>query len=60
MKTEIEKFKSASNARIVEHQKAIEHLKSLLPYEDMTMEDYRDAFPDVRDNQMENRFGYRI
>lgn len=47
VKTEIEQFKSASTARINEHQKAMEHLKSLLPYEEMTMEDYRDAFPEV-------------
>lgn len=47
VKQEIQQFKSASDARINEHQKAMEHLKSLLPYEEMTMEDYRDAFPEV-------------
>lgn len=47
IKSEIQQFKSDSDARINEHQKSIEHLKSLLPYEEMTMEDYRDAFPDV-------------
>lgn len=47
VKTEIQQFKSASDARINENQKAVDHLKSLLPYEDMTMEDYRDAFPEV-------------
>lgn len=47
VKSEIDNFKSSSNARISEHQKAIEHLKALLPYEQMTMEDYRDAFPEV-------------
>lgn len=47
VKTEIEQFKSASAARIVAHQKAIDHLKSLLPFDQMTMEDYRDAYPDL-------------
>jgi len=45
-KKEIESFKSASTQRISQHQKNIEHLQSLLPYDQMTMEDYRDAFPD--------------
>jgi len=47
VKAEIQQFKSASDARINDSQKAMDHLKSLLPYEDMTMEDYRDAFPEV-------------
>ncbi|XP_055907290.1 ATP synthase subunit d, mitochondrial [Eupeodes corollae] len=45
-KAEIESFKKASNERIAKFQKDIEHLKSLLPYDQMTMEDYRDAFPE--------------
>ncbi|KAG4073243.1 hypothetical protein HA402_008589 [Bradysia odoriphaga] len=47
VKAAVQQFKSASDARINQHQKSIEHLKSLLPYEEMTMEDYRDAFPDL-------------
>lgn len=47
VKQEIQQFKSESDARITEAQKAVDHLKSLLPYEQMTMEDYRDAFPEV-------------
>lgn len=43
---EIEQFIASSKTRIVEHEKAIAHLKSLLPYNQMTMEDYRDAFPE--------------
>lgn len=43
---EIESFVSASNSRIAENEKQIAHLKSLLPFNQMTMEDYRDAFPD--------------
>jgi F-type H+-transporting ATPase subunit d len=44
---EIEDFKKASNERIAQYEKSIAHLKSLLPYDQMTMEDYRDAFPEV-------------
>lgn len=43
---EIESFVSSSNSRIEGHKKAIEHLSSLLPYGQMTMEDFRDAFPE--------------
>ncbi|XP_037952201.1 ATP synthase subunit d, mitochondrial-like, partial [Teleopsis dalmanni] len=45
-KTEIEAFKKGSETRIVDYQKKISHLSSLLPYGQMTMEDYRDAFPE--------------
>lgn len=43
---DIEKFVAESKKRIEEHNKSIAHLESLLPYGQMTMEDYRDAFPD--------------
>lgn len=43
---EIDNFVSASKNRIEDHQKQLAHLNSLLPYNQMTMEDYRDAFPD--------------
>lgn len=45
--SEIEQFKRASKGRIAEHHSAIEHLKSLLPFDQMTLEDYRDAYPDL-------------
>lgn len=45
-KTEVDNFVKASKARISEHQSAISHIQGLLPYEQMTLEDYRDAFPD--------------
>ncbi|XP_067630709.1 ATP synthase subunit d, mitochondrial [Eurosta solidaginis] len=45
--SDIETFKKNSQARIAEFQKSIEHLKSLLPYEQMTMEDFRDAHPEL-------------
>lgn len=44
---DVEQFKHSSKARIAEHHAAIEHLKSLLPFDQMTMEDYRDAYPDL-------------
>lgn len=43
---EVEAFIKASNARIADNEKAILHLQSLLPYNQMTMEDFRDAFPE--------------
>lgn len=43
---DIESFVSASKSRISEHEKGLAHLASLLPYNQMTMEDYREAFPD--------------
>lgn len=47
VKAEIEQFKSASQDRVAANKKAIEHLQSLLPFDQMTMEDYRDSYPDV-------------
>ncbi|KAF7264183.1 ATP synthase, subunit D [Rhynchophorus ferrugineus] len=47
LKADIEKFKAESNARIAEYKKQLAHLASLLPYDQMTLEDYRDAFPDL-------------
>ncbi|CAH1959816.1 unnamed protein product [Acanthoscelides obtectus] len=46
IKSDIEKFKAESNSRIAEYKKQLAHLESLIPYDQMTMEDYRDAFPD--------------
>ncbi|XP_061394509.1 ATP synthase subunit d, mitochondrial [Musca vetustissima] len=46
-KAEVDSFKKSSEQRIAQLQKEIDHLKSLLPFEQMTMEDYRDAFPDL-------------
>ncbi|KAH8278974.1 hypothetical protein KR018_012093 [Drosophila ironensis] len=45
--SEIAKYKKDSEVRIQNYQKEIAHLKSLLPYDQMTMEDYRDAFPET-------------
>lgn len=46
VKKEIDSFKNESKKRIVDYQAKITHLKSLLPFDQMTMEDYRDAFPE--------------
>ncbi|XP_030767071.1 ATP synthase subunit d, mitochondrial [Sitophilus oryzae] len=47
IKADIEKFKVESTARITEYKKQLAHLAGLLPYEQMTMEDYRDAYPET-------------
>lgn len=43
---EIKAFIAQSNSRIGELEKQIQHLKSMLPFEQMTMEDFKDAYPD--------------
>lgn len=43
---EIEEFRNASSTRVASLEKEISHLNSLLPYGQMTMEDFADAFPD--------------
>lgn len=46
IESDIAKFKKESEARIECHQKELAHLKSLLPFSQMTMEDYKDAYPE--------------
>nr|AXY94821.1 ATP synthase subunit d [Galleria mellonella] len=41
----IEAFVQASNANIAKYEKEINTVKALLPYDQMTLEDYRDAYP---------------
>lgn len=43
---EIEDFKKMSNERIAKHESSVAHLKSLLPFSQMTMEDFADSYPD--------------
>lgn len=43
---EIAKFQKQSESRIAEHKSEIERIKALLPYGQMTMEDFADAHPD--------------
>lgn len=46
VRAHIESFKTDSANRIAAYEKEIDHVKSLLPFAQMTMEDYRDAFPE--------------
>lgn len=44
---DIAKMKQESAERIANHEKELERIKSLLPYSQMTLEDFRDAHPDL-------------
>lgn len=46
LQNEIESFKRSSMSRIKEHEKTLAFLESVMPFDQMTMEDYREAFPD--------------
>ncbi|XP_023228615.1 ATP synthase subunit d, mitochondrial-like [Centruroides sculpturatus] len=41
----VEEFIKASNERIAKYQKELDSLKAIIPFEEMTMEDFYDAFP---------------
>lgn len=43
----IETFKKESEQRIAEYKKELERVKALLPYDQMTLEDFKDAHPDL-------------
>ncbi|GJQ68399.1 ATPsyn-d [Trypoxylus dichotomus] len=47
IKKDIEKFKVESNARIEEYKKQLTHIASLIPYDQMTMEDFRESYPNI-------------
>ncbi|CRK91684.1 CLUMA_CG005332, isoform A [Clunio marinus] len=51
---QIKQFVADSQTRIAEHEKAIAHLKSLLPFNQMTMEDFKDAFPEAALDPLNN------
>lgn len=44
---EVQEFVKQSSARIAGYEAEVARLKSLLPYEQMTMEDFKDAHPDL-------------
>lgn len=44
--TKIAAFKKESEARITEHKSQIDRIQALLPYAQMTMEDYAEAHPE--------------
>lgn len=46
----IEEFINASNQRIAAANKEIDRVKNLLPFSEMTMEDFRDAYPELAIN----------
>lgn len=47
MKADVDAFIKGSQQRIAEHEKEIKRLKALLPFNQMTMEDYRDSYPEL-------------
>ncbi|XP_011869541.1 PREDICTED: ATP synthase subunit d, mitochondrial-like [Vollenhovia emeryi] len=50
MLVQIEEFIKSSNQRISDANKEMERIKSLLPFSEMTMEDFRDAYPELAIN----------
>ncbi|XP_044735461.1 ATP synthase subunit d, mitochondrial [Chrysoperla carnea] len=46
VKSEISAFVAESNKRISEYEHEINRLKKLVPYDQMTLEEYRDAYPE--------------
>jgi F-type H+-transporting ATPase subunit d len=43
---EVQEFAKQSSARIARYEAEVSRLKSLLPFEQMTLEDFKDAYPD--------------
>ncbi|XP_018401983.1 PREDICTED: ATP synthase subunit d, mitochondrial-like [Cyphomyrmex costatus] len=50
MHVKIEEFIAESNQRITTANKEIDRVKNLLPFSEMTMEDFRDAYPELAFN----------
>lgn len=44
---DIQQFKKESEARIAHHNSELDRINSLLPYDQMTLEDFKDAHPDL-------------
>lgn len=47
VQADIANFKKESEARIAEHKAEADRIKGLLPYGQMTMEDFKDAHPEL-------------
>ncbi|KPJ16587.1 ATP synthase subunit d, mitochondrial [Papilio machaon] len=47
VKKAIDQFVQQSNANIANFEKQVAEIKALLPYDQMTMEDFRDAYPEL-------------
>uniref|UniRef100_A0A6I8PQ92 ATP synthase peripheral stalk subunit d n=1 Tax=Ornithorhynchus anatinus TaxID=9258 RepID=A0A6I8PQ92_ORNAN len=41
-------YVAASKARIAEYEKRLEQIRNIIPFEQMTMEDLNDAFPETK------------
>ncbi|XP_038597889.1 ATP synthase subunit d, mitochondrial [Tachyglossus aculeatus] len=41
-------YVAASKARIAEYEKQLEHIRNIIPFEQMTLEDLNDAFPETK------------
>lgn len=54
VKAKIENFKKESEVRIAKSQAEIERINGLLPYAQMTMEDFKDAHPDLALDPLNN------
>ena len=48
IKEDVQKFKAESDARIEEYKKKLAYIASLIPFDQMTMEDFRDTLPRSR------------
>lgn len=44
---DIQQFKTESEARIVKHKAELERINALLPYDQMTLEEFKDAHPEL-------------
>lgn len=47
VQNDIAQFKAESETRIAEHKKELERIKAMLPYDQMTLEDFKDAHPEL-------------
>lgn len=46
-------FVTQSNERIKQYEAEVARVKSLIPFDQMTMEDFKDAYPDAALNPLE-------
>ncbi|KAF5273228.1 hypothetical protein FQA39_LY07559 [Lamprigera yunnana] len=56
VKADIVKYKEESNIRIEEHKKQLAYLASLIPFDQMTMENFKDSFPEFALDQNKPTF----
>ncbi|XP_077183983.1 ATP synthase peripheral stalk subunit d, mitochondrial [Paroedura picta] len=46
----------ASKARVVEHEKELQKIKNMIPFEQMTIDDYHEAFPETKPDKVKNPY----